>query len=77
MSFAKPEVKKEDSFDAMQRLMCSVLGCQSRWSVHMEGDKPKCSKHAWQLDDYKAPDLKEIFKNARPVKHWQDDEEVF
>jgi len=43
----------------------------------MEGDKPKCSKHAWQLDDYKAPDLKEVFKNARPVKHWQDDEEVF
>jgi hypothetical protein len=77
MSFAKPEVKKEDSFDAMQRLMCSVYGCQSRWSVHMEGDKPKCSKHAWQLDDYKSPDLKEIFKNVRPVKHWQDDEEVF
>jgi len=77
MSFAKPEVKKEDSFDAMQRLMCSVHGCQNRWSVHMEGDKPKCSKHAWQLDDYKAPDLKEVFKNARPVKHWQDDEEVF
>jgi len=77
MSFAKPEVKKEDSFDAMQRLMCSVHGCQSRWSVHMEGDKPKCSKHAWQLDDYKAPDLKKVFKNARPVKHWQDDQEVF
>ena len=77
MSFAKPEVKKEDSFDAMQRLMCSVHNCQNRWSVHMEGDKPKCSKHAWQLDEYKAPDLKEVFKNVRPVKHWQDDEEVF
>jgi len=77
MSFAKPEVKKEDSFDAMQRLMCSIHGCQNRWSVHMEGDKPKCSKHAWQLDDYKAPDLKEVFKNARPVKHWQDDGEAF
>ena len=31
----------------------------------------------WQKEAYKAPDLKEIFKNVRPVKHWQDDEEVF
>jgi hypothetical protein len=77
MSFAKPEVKKEDSFDVMQRLMCSVLGCPHRWSVYLDGDKPKCSKHQSQKEDYKAPDLKEVFKNARPVKHWQDDEEAF
>jgi len=77
MSFAKPEVKKEDNFDPIQKLMCSVPGCPNRWSVHLDGDKPKCSKHQWQKEDYKMPDLKEVFKNARPVKHWQDDEEVF
>jgi hypothetical protein len=77
MSFAKPETKKDDNFDAIQRLMCSVNGCQNRWSVHMDGEKPKCSKHQWQKEAYKAPDLKEIFKNVRPVKHWQDDQEIF
>ena len=77
MSFAKPEVKKEDNFDPIQKLMCSVPGCPNRWSVHLDGDKPKCSKHQWQKEDYKSPDLKEVFKNVRPVKHWQDDEEMF
>lgn len=77
MTFAKPETKREDNFDAEQRLMCSVPGCNKRWSVHIEGEKPKCSKHQWEKQDYKAPDLKEVFKNSSPVKHWQDDEEVF
>ena len=77
MTFAKPETKKDDNFDAMQRLMCSVHGCPNRWSVHMEGVKPKCSKHQWEKQDYKAPDLKEVFKNSSPIKHWQDDEETF
>jgi hypothetical protein len=77
MTFAKPETKREDNFDAEQRLMCSVPGCNKRWSVHMEGEKPKCSKHQWEKQDYKAPDLKEVFKNSSPVKHWQDDGEVF
>jgi len=77
MTFAKPETKKDDNFDAMQRLMCSVHGCPNRWSVHMEGEKPKCSKHQWQKEDHKMPDFKEVFKNSSPVKHWQDDEEVF
>ena len=77
MTFAKPETKKDDNFDAMQRLMCSVHGCPNRWSVHMEGEKPKCSKHQWEKQDYKAPDLKEVFKNSSPVKHWQDDSEEF
>jgi hypothetical protein len=76
MAITKFTQKKDDAFDDVQRLMCLVHGCQSRWSVHMEGDKPKCSKHAWQKEDYKMPDLKEVFK-TRPIKHWQDDQEVF
>jgi hypothetical protein len=24
---------------------CSVPGCQSRWTVHMHGERPMCSMH--------------------------------
>ena len=53
----KSNVKQESSFDEEQKLMCSVPGCPSRWSVHMSGDKPKCSKHQWEKNpsDYKRP----------------------
>jgi len=77
MAITKFTQQKDDSFDDIQRLMCSVHGCPNRWSVLMEGEKPKCSKHQWEKQDYKAPDLKEVLKNSNPVKHWQDDEEVF
>ena len=77
MAITKFTQQKDDAFDDVQRLMCSVPGCTKRWLVHMEGEKPKCSKHQWEKQDYKAPDLKEVFKNSRPVKHWQDDEGVF
>ena len=53
MSITKFTQQKDDSFDDIQRLMCSVHGCQSRWSVHMEGEKPKCSKHQWQKTEVK------------------------
>jgi hypothetical protein len=66
MSFAKPETKKDDNFDAVQKLMCSVHGCPNRWSVHMDGEKPKCSKHQWQKTDKKPP-----------VQSWHDVGEQF
>jgi hypothetical protein len=66
MSFAKPESKKDDNFDAVQKLMCSVLGCPNRWSVHMDGEKPKCFKHQWQKTDKKTP-----------AKSWHDVGEEF
>jgi len=51
MSFAKPTPKKQESeFDEVQRLMCSVSGCNKRWTVHISGDKPKCSEHQWATD---------------------------
>lgn len=53
MAITKFTQQKDDSFDDIQRLMCSVHGCQSRWSVHMEGEKPKCSKHQWQKSEIK------------------------
>jgi len=53
MAITKFTQQKDDSFDDIQRLMCSVHGCQNRWSVHMEGEKPKCSKHQWQKTEVK------------------------
>jgi hypothetical protein len=53
MAITKFVKQKDDSFDDIQRLMCSVHGCQNRWSVHMEGEKPKCSKHQWQKTEVK------------------------
>jgi len=66
MSFAKPESKKDDNFDAVQKLMCSVHGCPNRWSVQMDGEKPKCSKHQWNKTEKKTP-----------VKSWHDVGEEF
>jgi hypothetical protein len=39
--------KEPESNNDEQRLMCSVHGCPNRWSVHSDGEKPKCSKHQW------------------------------
>ena len=44
MSFIKAE-KKNDGIDTMRELMCSVPGCQNRWSVKI--DRPMCSFHQW------------------------------
>lgn len=53
MAITKFTQQKDDSFDDIQRLMCSIHGCPNRWSVHMEGEKPKCSKHQWQKSEIK------------------------
>ena len=45
MSFAKPEPKDRDDGPS---LLCSVDGCVSRWSVKLDGQLPKCSRHQWQ-----------------------------
>jgi hypothetical protein len=37
--------KKESSQAEIDRLMCSVAGCNRRWSVHM--GRPMCSEHQW------------------------------
>jgi hypothetical protein len=54
MAITKFTQQKDDAFDDNQRLMCSVHGCPNRWSVHMEGEKPKCSKHQWQKTEIKT-----------------------
>ena len=66
MAITKFTQQKDESFDDIQRLMCSVHGCQNRWSVHMEGEKPKCSKHQWQKTEVKPA-----------AKSWHDVGEEF
>jgi len=75
MSFKdKYSTKQDDGFDDVQRLMCSVQGCQRRWSVHMEGMRPMCSEHQWAGSKPAKKDIAALLSNTKPVKHWQDDE---
>ena len=76
----KNNAKQESTFDEIQRLMCSVPGCLNRWSVHLDGDKPKCSRHQWakNASDYKKPNVSQSV--TRTIRHWSDTEndgEVF
>jgi len=66
--------RKDEPQDNFDHLICSVAGCQNRWSVLMEGERPMCSKHKWS--EHKPATAKDIaaFLSNKPVKHWQDDE---
>jgi len=76
----KNKQNQDNGFDEMQRLMCSVPGCPDRWSVHISGDKPKCSKHQWEKNpsDYKRPVVSKTV--TQTIRHWsetENDGEVF
>jgi len=77
MSFAKPEKKQESSMDEMQRLMCSVPGCNKRWTVHISGDKPKCSHHQWSGEKSSRNPATLLPKEPKTVAQWYDDKEDF
>ena len=77
MSFAKPEKKQESSMDEMQRLMCSVPGCNKRWTVHISGDKPKCSHHQWSGEKPSRNPATLLPKEPKTVAQWYDDKEDF
>jgi hypothetical protein len=38
------QIKDESTFN---ELKCFVEGCENRWTVKADGDKPKCSRHQW------------------------------
>lgn len=77
MTFAKPEKKQESSMDEMQRLMCSVPGCNRRWTVHISGDKPKCSHHQWSGEKPSRNPASLLPKEPKTVAQWYDDKEDF
>jgi hypothetical protein len=68
-------VKQESGFDEMQRLMCSVPGCGKRWSVLLDGDKPKCSQHQWgkETTTYSHPTIEKSV--TQTVQQWYEKEE--
>jgi hypothetical protein len=75
MTFAKPEKKQESSLDEEQRLMCSVPGCNKRWTVHISGDKPKCSHHQWSGEKPSRNPATLLPKEPKTVAQWYDKEE--
>jgi hypothetical protein len=68
-------VKQESGFDEEQRLMCFVSGCHKRWTVHVSGDKPKCSEHQWgkQTTTYSHPTIEKSVTQS--VRHWNETED--
>lgn len=73
MTFAKPTPKQEP-IDEMQRLMCSVHGCPNRWSVHLDGDKPKCSYHQWEKTS-PPPKPTHVKPVTQTVQQWYERED--
>ena len=76
----KNNQNQDNGFDEIQKLMCSVHGCPNRWSVHISGDKPKCSKHQWEKNasGYKKPMVAKTV--TQTIRHWnetENDGEVF
>ena len=76
----KNNATKTTDDEEYARLMCSVPGCQNRWSVHLDGDKPKCSRHQWAKNssDYTKPTVSQSV--SRTIRHWnetENDGEVF
>jgi hypothetical protein len=61
--------------EELEKLMCSVPGCPNRWSVHISGQRPKCSSHQWSdKNPATKRDIAVASLKQPPVKHWQDDE---
>jgi len=55
--------------------MCSYPGCHKRWTVHVSGDKPKCSEHQWGKDKttYSHPTIEKSV--TQTVQQWYEKEE--
>jgi len=67
--------QQNNQIDDTNYSLCSVTGCGNRWAVHMEGQRPMCSKHQWS-DEKPATrrDIAVATFTQPPVQHWQDDE---
>ena len=68
---------QDAGFDEMQRLMCSVPGCQNRWTVQI--DRSMCSFHQWGTSSKPKSHINNVLKTPA-VQHWNDTEndgEVF
>jgi len=69
--------KDNQHIDDGSELMCSVLGCNKRWTVHISGDRPKCSHHQWSGEKPSRNPAALLPKEPKTVAQWYDDKEDF
>ena len=69
--------KDNQQIDDGSELMCSVFGCNQRWTVHISGDRPKCSHHQWSGEKPSRNPASLLPKEPKTVAQWYDDKEDF
>jgi len=69
--------KDNQQIDDGSELMCSVPGCNKRWTVHISGDRPKCSHHQWSGEKLSRNPASLLPKEPKTVAQWYDDKEDF
>ena len=69
--------KDQKQIDDGSELMCSVPSCNKRWTVHISGDKPKCSHHQWSGEKPSRNPASLLPKEPKTVAQWYDDKEDF
>lgn len=69
--------KDNQQIDDGSELMCSVPGCNQRWTVHISGDRPKCSHHQWSGEKPSRNPASLLPKEPKTVAQWYDDKEDF
>jgi hypothetical protein len=69
--------KDQKPIDDGSELMCSVPGCNKRWTVHISGDRPKCSHHQWSGEKPSRNPASLLPKEPKTVAQWYDDKEDF
>ena len=67
--------KDQKPIDDGSELICSVPGCNKRWTVHISGDKPKCSHHQWSGEKPSRNPATLLPKEPKTVAQWYDKED--
>jgi hypothetical protein len=65
--------KDNQQIDDGSELMCSVPGCNKRWSVNM--GRPMCSQHQWSGEKPSRNPAALLPKEPKTVAQWYDKED--
>lgn len=65
--------KDNQQIDDGSELMCSVPGCNKRWSVNM--GRPMCSQHQWFGEKPSRNPATLLPKEPKTVAQWYDKED--
>jgi hypothetical protein len=69
------ELKKPEQKSNEPSIYCSVEGCGQRWSVHISGQKPMCSKHQWSNTEKKFKASTQPVPTTPVVPGWWNKEQ--